>query len=388
MESNLIRILHKINKDNLHETYNTNILIIVVHLMQLVKEIPHDVILYLLNNDKEGLSKQDRFRERLYWGLALDARENNDFSKKQKYELKALECELGGVYEGDLALDGSDYSKILKKAEGQGEIKYHSGSSYKGHFKDGRKDGQGTYIFSKQSQEKEEASEKRKHYAGQFHRDAIHGEGTLAYECGDVYTGMFSNGLRNGIGSMKYAQSASEYHGSWYNDQKNGKGLCISRQKGNEYVFDGNFQHDQFSGEATITFGQDLKYSNMVFEGVFAHGICESGYLKVGRTQKFKGTMDLKKDLRFRFLFDSEGIPEYLKTIVYFQVSLGGPVTRRDFAEKTEAVRFYRRLEKTIPDEVFLQAKAVVSQGKVVQTSGLGAQDPQLVDVYNQAKKD
>jgi hypothetical protein len=56
VERNIVSILHKINKDNLHETYNTNILVIVMNLLQLVKEIPNDVILYLLNEDKEGLS--------------------------------------------------------------------------------------------------------------------------------------------------------------------------------------------------------------------------------------------------------------------------------------------------------------------------------------------
>ena len=81
--------------------------------------------------------------------MALDARDNNDFKKKDEYELKALEYELGGVYEGELALDGSDFSKILKKAEGQGEIKYHSKASYRGQFKDNQKDGRGTYKFSK-----------------------------------------------------------------------------------------------------------------------------------------------------------------------------------------------------------------------------------------------
>ena len=108
----------------------------------------------------------------------------------------------------------------------------------------------------------------------------------------------------------------------------------------------------------------------------------------MSRTKKFKGTMDLKKDLKFRFLFDSEGIPEYLRTIVYYQVSLGGPVTRRDFAEKSEATKFYKRLENIIPDEVFLQAKAIVNQGKVLGTSGFDPDDPDLQDVYHQAVKD
>ena len=80
--------------DNIHAVYNTNILIIVMNLIQLVKEIPHNVVMYLLNEDKEGLSQQnvyffvslDRFRKKLYWGLALAARENNDSSKVHKYE--------------------------------------------------------------------------------------------------------------------------------------------------------------------------------------------------------------------------------------------------------------------------------------------------------------
>lgn len=291
------------------------------------------------------------------------------------------------MYEGDLALDGSDDSKILKKAEGLGEIKYHSGSSYKGHFKDSQREGRGTHTFSKKSQLKEDESKKRKLYTGSFHGDAIHGMGELVYECGDVYRGMFSNGLRNGVGSMKYAHTDSEYHGVWQNDEKHGRGIYVSRQKGNEYVFEGIFAHDKFSREATVTFGQDQKYANMVFEGVYAQGICQEGYLKVSRSKKFKGTMDLKDDSKFRFLFDSDGIPEYLQTIVYFQ-EFGGPVTRRDFAEKNEAVKFYKRLDKASVDGGVLRAKAVVNRGKVVQSSGSGAHDPQLQDVYNQAKED
>ena len=98
----------------------------------------------------------------------------------------------------------------------------------------------------------------------------------------------------------------------------------------------------------------------MIFEGTYNQGICLDGYLKVRRKKKFKGTMDLKKDLKFRFHFDSEGIPEYLKTIVYYQV-IYGPVIRRDFDDNIEGTKFYKKVENTIPDEVFLQAKAIVN---------------------------
>ena len=61
---------------------------------------------------------------------------------------------------------------------------------YAGEYKDGKRDGQGTYIFSNGDK-----------YVGEFQDGQRHGQGTYTFSNGDKYVGEFKDGQRQGQGT-------------------------------------------------------------------------------------------------------------------------------------------------------------------------------------------
>ena len=79
---------------------------------------------------------------------------------------------------------------------------------YKGEFKDGLRNGQGTIILASGAM-----------YVGEFKDGKINGQGTYTYFNGDKYVGEFKNGLRNGKGTYINADGSTYYSGLWKNDE-------------------------------------------------------------------------------------------------------------------------------------------------------------------------
>lgn len=52
----------------------------------------------------------------------------------------------------------------------------------------------------------------------------MHGLGTLTYNSGDIYTGEFFEGKRQGKGQLVYKFSGDIYNGNWRKDKMNGFG--------------------------------------------------------------------------------------------------------------------------------------------------------------------
>ena len=117
-----------------------------------------------------------------------------------------------GVLEiqGKCKLTGTFHNDVL---EGQGEeIDYIHGTTYKGDFVNGVKEGKGVLTFSDGTQ-----------YTGDFHDGMFEGHGRLVYADGREYEGEFKSNKMNGEGEFKW-KDGKKYKGSYVNDQKHGFG--------------------------------------------------------------------------------------------------------------------------------------------------------------------
>ena len=52
----------------------------------------------------------------------------------------------------------------------------------------------------------------------------MEGEGKVCYPVGDVYQGHFVDGKREGQGTFVYAATGNVYRGNWHDDVRSGQG--------------------------------------------------------------------------------------------------------------------------------------------------------------------
>ncbi|MBT7013512.1 MAG: hypothetical protein HN962_01035 [Actinobacteria bacterium] len=110
-------------------------------------------------------------------------------------------------------LDGAKYVGEWKngKRNGQGTFTFPDGEKYVGEFKDGKRNGQGTYTFPD-----------GKKYVGEFKDGEYNGQGTFTFPDGKKYVGEFKDGNINGKGVL-FKVNGEIQSGTWVNDtfQKN-----------------------------------------------------------------------------------------------------------------------------------------------------------------------
>jgi hypothetical protein len=94
---------------------------------------------------------------------------------------------------------------------------FENGNQYVGEYKDGKRNGQGTYTYSPKS---EWAGEQ---YVGEYKDGKRNGQGKYTYASGDQYVGEYKDGKRNGQGNYTYA-SGNNYIGGWKDNRKDGQG--------------------------------------------------------------------------------------------------------------------------------------------------------------------
>ena len=87
---------------------------------------------------------------------------------------------------------------------------------YVGEFKDGKRNGQGTYTYANGNK-----------YVGEFKDDKRNGQGTFTYANGDKYVGEFKDDKRNGQGTFTY-DNGQKYVGFWKNNLKHGEAVFIT----------------------------------------------------------------------------------------------------------------------------------------------------------------
>ena len=161
--------------------------------------------------------------------------------------------ELAEGYKGDV-LEGEWKNGRLN---GQGTYIYADGNRYQGEFKDGKPNGQGTYYYLADNQFKGDR------YQGEFKDGKPNGQGTATFANGDRYQGEYRDDKPNGQGTYIYA-NGDRYQGEFKDDKAHGQGTYI-HANGDRYQ--GEYKDDKRHGQGIYTKANGTRY-----EGVFENG--------------------------------------------------------------------------------------------------------------------
>jgi len=140
---------------------------------------------------------------------------------------------------------------VSGQPNGNGIMFYHNGDTYKGEWHNGEKHGNGLLNCANKD-----------NYKGEWSNNILmNGKVNKTYNIdGDLagtYTGGFFNGLRHGVGMMRY-NNETIYVGNWYNDEKDGFGYYININ--NLEMYEGYFYLGLKHGE-----GFEFIYKNNSF---------------------------------------------------------------------------------------------------------------------------
>lgn|GEM_PF-1136830 len=197
--------------------------------------------------------------------------------------------------EGDFSFSG-----YLKDGyfDGHGAITFQNGDMYYGGFKEGRFDGEATYIYFGEGGEDswrfdgifengkilsgifnysdgtavsyESASDADTvvssswQYIGGLNERGQNGTGRFTYEDGSVYIGDFMIGSAMGEGAYINAAGVTVYTGEFLNGYFDGQGAYNSPSG---WTYAGGFKNGLFSGEGQLTIGE------IVIGGVWEEGV-------------------------------------------------------------------------------------------------------------------
>lgn len=120
---------------------------------------------------------------------------------------------------------------LLGARQGEGEAAFTNGDSYKGSFDAGARSGTGTYTYAAAppAEEGEEPKPPVAQYDGKWKEGLKSGVGVMEYKgTGAKYHGSFKGGLLDGQGTMFYP-NGDLYTGEWSAGKKNGQGTCAQR---------------------------------------------------------------------------------------------------------------------------------------------------------------
>jgi len=165
------------------------------------------------------------------------------------------------------------YIKNLKKMKDEGKItneKYQEAIST-----DHTKDGKGTYIGSNYE------------YSGEFKEGKFNGQGTWVWANGDMYVGEFKDGIYHGQGTYTHP-NGDKYVGEHKEGKQNGQGTFTSAN-GDKY--DGKWKDGKMHGQGTYTWVNGRKHvgewkeNKQHGQGTFtlADGSKEIGEFKAGK---------------------------------------------------------------------------------------------------------
>lgn len=104
-----------------------------------------------------------------------------------------------------------------------GAMKYVNGT-YTGEWKDGKRHGEGTFIYESKEDDQGERRNLYREYQGSWVENKKHGYGTMLYVDGTVYEGEWSNDRKQDQGTIKYPDG-SRYSGEWKKGKKHSWGV-------------------------------------------------------------------------------------------------------------------------------------------------------------------
>ena len=168
--------------------------------------------------------------------------------------LKDFDNKLNDNEENEMNNEEKYYGDIINgKKEGKGKMIYKNGDYYNGNWKNNLREGKGTFINKKGDK-----------YYGIWKNDILENNVTIKYKNGDEFEGIIKYGKKEGEGKIIYKDLNVIYIGNWENDQKNGFGKLIFKNKvinldfkeKKEYDiferYEGNFKNDIIEGEGTF----------------------------------------------------------------------------------------------------------------------------------------
>ena len=108
---------------------------------------------------------------------------------------------------------GDSYTGDLKdgKRDGEGIFIYPNGDRYEGEWKNDKRDGMGIFTFEDQTLK----------YIGEFKNDNFHGQGTLYVNNEEKYEGTWNYGELRQEATISYPL-LDRYEGEWKNDREEG----------------------------------------------------------------------------------------------------------------------------------------------------------------------
>tara|TARA_Y100001978_G_C23649373_1_gene412557 strand:- start:727 stop:1314 length:588 start_codon:yes stop_codon:yes gene_type:complete len=98
-----------------------------------------------------------------------------------------------------------------------GSFYYENLDVYVGEFKDGKRNGQGTYTWANDPYKGDK-------YVGEYKDDKRNGQGTETYANGAKYVGEYKDDKKNGQGTHTWP-SGQKYVGEFKDGKKNGRGI-------------------------------------------------------------------------------------------------------------------------------------------------------------------
>ena len=200
-----------------------------------------------------------------------------------------------------------------------GTFTWASGDKHVGEYKDGKRNGQGTYTFGPNS---EWAGDK---YVGEYKDDKRNGQGTYTFANGNKYVGEYKDGKKSGQGTFTWA-NGDNYIGEYKDGKRNGQGTLTygpnSEWAGDKYV--GEYTYGKRTGQGTYTFS-----NGTIKEGIWKDDKFQ--YAKKGPSGNTQYSL-LKNTFKKYVLSDRKQIQSALKTLrLYFGSIDGiwGPNTQR-----------------------------------------------------------
>lgn len=241
------------------------------------------------NGKKEGFGEYFEENELIYSGeWALDKKHGKGrlfLSNGDIYSGEFLDDQRGGF--GELQFKNGDLYKgefNKGKIEGHGTLKYKEGMEYTGNFLSGERHGQGkmTNVDGigyyqgewshgiKEGLGEEKLGGKEGKYKGNFKEGFYNGEGTFYYPDQWKYKGNWLRGKRHGKGSyfkkLKKPEGQrvyeEKYEGDWANDKYEGIGELL-KPNGDRYV--GTFEKGKIKGEGRYFFKNGIEFNGKVY---------------------------------------------------------------------------------------------------------------------------
>ena len=223
---------------------------------------------YAEDENKSNDSKISFFQAKLNDEIKNSPNLISTNSSGELFTIRRKKCLFIGQY------DEPNSEKLNFVLKGKGSLYYQNGVKYEGIFIKSKLNGIGRYI-----------TEHGICYEGIFKKGKMQPKGKqiMADEEGNliIYEGTLNNYIKEGKGILE--TKAYKYEGDFKNDKRSGKGILKYKDNGN--IYEGDFLDDKLQGYGIYTFQNKKTYEGQIENGIF-HG---QGIYKWPDGSYFKG---------------------------------------------------------------------------------------------------